>query len=115
MKTKITMYCLLAFLSLIPNISAQCTTGGWKPPYIISPDPSLFLQTINNDSAGVDFAKIWGYTNHVYTFSTSISTDFITITNENGSVVYAYGYAGLTWQPAFNQVFCYYIHSNSTC
>lgn len=115
MKTKITLICLLAFLSFIPKISAQCTNGGWKPPYIISPDPSLVLQTINNDSSGVDFAEIWAYTNLVYTFSTSIATDFITITNENGNVVYAYGYAGLTWQPASNQVIRYYIHSNSTC
>ena len=115
MKTKITLLCLLAFLCFTSNLSAQCTSGGWNPPRVISPDPSVFLQTINDDSYGDDFAEIWSYTNHVYTFSTSIATDYITITNANGTTVYASGYAGLTYQPAFNQILRYYIHSNSSC
>jgi len=115
MKTKITLLCLLAFLFFIPNLTAQCISGGWYPPRVISPEPSLVLQTINDDCYGDDFAEIWAYTNHVYTFSTSIATDYITVTNENGTVVYASGYAGISWQPASNQIMRYYIHSNSNC
>lgn len=115
MKTKITLFCLLAFLSIIPDLAAQCTSGGRYPVQTISPDPSVYWQVINDDCYGGDYAKIWAYTNHVYSFKTSIATDYITITNENGTVVYASGYAGLTWQPASNQVMRYYIHSNSNC
>ena len=115
MKTKITLLCLLAFLSFIPNLQAQCTSGGRYPAQTISPDPSVYWQVINDDCYGDDYAKIWAYTNHVYSFKTSIATDYITVTNENGTVVYASGYAGITWQPASNQVMRYYIHSNSNC
>jgi len=115
MKKKITLLCLLAFLSFIPNLQAQCTSGGWYPARVISPEPEWVWQVINDDCYGDDHAQIWAYTNHLYTFKTSIATDYITITNENGTVVYASGYAGLTWQPASNQIMRYYIHSNTNC
>ena len=115
MKTKITLLCLLAFLSFIPNLQAQCTSGGRYPAQTISPDPAVYWQVINDDCYGGDYAKIWAYTNHVYSFKTSIATDYITVTNESGTVVYVSGYAGITWQPPSNQVMRYYIHSNSNC
>ena len=50
-----------------------------------------------------------------YIFSSSIATDFITIGNEAGDTVIAYGQSPLTWTADADQLVRFYTHVNDSC
>lgn len=50
-----------------------------------------------------------------YTFSSSINTDMITIGNEEGTQVLAYGTGTLVWKADANREVRFYTHVNNTC
>ena len=50
-----------------------------------------------------------------YIFSSSIATDFITIGNEMGDTVLAYGEGSLTWTSDADQLVRFYTHVNDAC
>ncbi|MGH1519697.1 fibronectin type III domain-containing protein [Chryseobacterium sp. JK1] len=50
-----------------------------------------------------------------YTFSSSVSTDYLTITNDTGTQVLASGVTPVSFVSAYNQAVRYYIHQNAQC
>jgi|GEM_PF-1038367 len=50
-----------------------------------------------------------------YIFSSSVATDFITIGNEAGDTVIAYGQSPLTWTADADQLVRFYTHVNDSC
>lgn len=50
-----------------------------------------------------------------YTFSSNIHSDFITISNENGTETLAYGHGEILYTPTENEIVRFYVHSNSDC
>src|SRR5690606_26575009 len=48
-------------------------------------------------------------------FSSSIASDFITISDENGTVAYAAGTTPVSWTAPSNQVIRFYTHFDSDC
>ncbi|MBC5834990.1 fibronectin type III domain-containing protein, partial [Flavobacterium bernardetii] len=71
-------------------------------------------QIVNNAYAG-EFANVNILINKQYTFTSSVTTDFITITNEGGTGVLASGLTPLTWNSNFTGVIRYHINSNANC
>lgn len=70
---------------------------------------------VTNAYAG-EYSNINIISNKEYTFRSSVSNDFITITNANASTVYASGTSPLVWLSGSNSgVLRYYIHLNSNC
>ncbi len=50
-----------------------------------------------------------------YTFSSSVATDYITISNEDGTVVYAHGYSPLVWTASTNEIIRFFLHLDDAC
>ena len=50
-----------------------------------------------------------------YTFSSSITTDFVTIADENGTVSYAAGTGSVTWTATADEVVRFYLHLDDEC
>ncbi|MDI1257314.1 MAG: fibronectin type III domain-containing protein, partial [Flavobacterium sp.] len=116
MKTKITFFSLLAFLFFIPNVFGQCTTGSQYPDTTYTPNYSGSQETINTDCWAGEYALVnITSTNYVHTFSSSTTTDFITITSADGTTVYASGASPVTWTPTVTGTIRYYIHLNASC
>lgn len=115
MKTKITLLCLLAFLCLIPKVSAQCTTGIKNPAGIYQATENAFAGIINTDARVGEYADVHIVPLKRYQFDTSVSTDYITITNDSGTQVLAHGPSPLAYVSVYNQVIRYYIHQNAQC
>lgn len=116
MKTKITWLCLLvAFLCLIPKVAAQCTTGTQKPIDTYQATTNAAgTSVINTDAKLGEYARVHVIPGKRYSFYTSVATDYITITNDNGQVLVS-GVAPLYYFSVYNEAIRYYIHQNAQC
>lgn len=118
MKKRITILCLMAFLGIITNAVPQCTTatyGQW-PAATYTPACSGNAEQIVTNAYAGEYSKVNIVSNTQYTFSSSVSTDFITITNETGTTILASGLTPLSWASASNAgVMRYYFHTNANC
>ena len=116
MKKTITIFCLLAFLYFIPNAVAQCTTGDLFPASTFTPNCNGNYQTITSQSYAGEYTNVNVVANRQYSFSSSVTTDYITITNANGTVTYASGVQPVIWDSGNTTgVIRYYLHSNANC
>ncbi|OYU82744.1 MAG: hypothetical protein CFE24_14335, partial [Flavobacterium sp. BFFFF2] len=95
---------------------AGCNTGALYPSATYTPLNNGTAETITNGAATGEYSVIdIPSTDNVYRFSTSVSTDFITITSSNGSTIYASGVTPLTWTSTVASTIRYYIHLSSNC
>lgn len=95
-----------------------CTdaTFGQYPAAAYTPSCSGSNETIVTNAYAGEYALVEVASNKQYTFTSSVATDFITISNTAGSVIYASGTGPLTWPSgAFSGSVRYYFHSNSAC
>ena len=118
MKKRITLLCLLAYLCFINNTIAQCNTAtnGLFPNNTFTPNCSGNYETLTNQSYAGEYSKVNVIANKQYSFSSSVTTDYITITNATGSVVYASGTQPVIWDSGSTTgVIRYYLHSNANC
>jgi len=99
MKNRITLFCLLAFLCFIPNAVAQCTTAtnGLFPATTYTPNCSGNYETLTSQSYTGEYSNVNVIANKQYSFSSSVTNDYITVTNATGTVVYASGTQPVIW------------------
>ena len=95
-------YCLTA-----PN--GQYPSGNYTPVCLGSPE------TITSAAWTGEYSKVSVTAGTQYTFSSTISTDFITISDTNGLVPYVSGTGSLTWTAPANEVVRFYLHNGSDC
>ena len=118
MNKKITLICLLVFLYFIPTAVAQCTsaTYGLFPANTYTPNCNGNYQTITSQSYAGEYSNVNVVANRQYSFSSSVTTDYITITNATGTVTYASGVQPVIWDSGSTTgVIRYYLHSNTNC
>ncbi|WP_298117599.1 fibronectin type III domain-containing protein [Flavobacterium sp.] len=118
MKKRIILICLLAFLYFIPSAVAQCTTAtnGLFPSNTFTPACNGNYETITSQSWTGEYSNVNVIANKQYSFSSSVTTDYITITNATGTVVYASGTQPVIWDSgSITGGIRYYLHSNATC
>ena len=118
MKKKITFFCLLAFVCIFNSSVAQCVSAanGVFPSNTYTPSCSGNYETITSQSWASEYSNLNVIANKQYSFSSSVTTDFITITNATGSVIYASGTQPVVWDSGSTTgVIRYYLHSNANC
>ena len=72
-------------------------------------------QIVTNAWAG-EFTNVNIQSNKQYTFTSSIATDYITITNATGTTVFASGVTPLVWNSNVTTgLIRYYLHTNANC
>lgn len=109
------MLCLLAFLLFIPKITAQCTTGIQYPVDTYQATNNAGAGIINSDAKTGQYARVHIIPEKRYKFSTSVATDYITITNSTGTQIYASGASEVYYISVFDEAIRYYVHQNAQC
>jgi hypothetical protein len=110
---------LLSVLFILPlNLFAQCFTA----PYGQKPSTTQTItncdgnyQTFASNCFNGEYSKVNVVNGSTYSFKSSKSADYITISDDNGSVSYATGNGVVTWNATFTGVVRFYTHANSTC
>lgn len=98
--------------------NAGCTTAlyGQYPPDAFTPTCFGNNEIIVSDAYAGEFANVNITANTQYTFTSSVTSDYITITNADASVTYTAGNTPLVWVSGANSgVIRYYFHVNSAC
>ncbi|MBK7288667.1 MAG: T9SS type A sorting domain-containing protein [Flavobacteriales bacterium] len=91
-----------------------CNTGLQSPVSTFTPTCTGAAQTIAS-SVGTGYSSV-SLTNGVpYTFTSSLGTDQLTITNSTGATKYVWGTSPLTYVSATSGTYRFYTHSSSTC
>jgi hypothetical protein len=115
MKTKITLFSFFAFLFFMTGVKAQCTTGTKYPSNDFTTLNNGAVETINSNAYAGEYSIVTGIVStRTYTFSSSISTDYVTITDSNNTVL-AHGLSGLSWNSTISGTIKYFLHSNTQC
>ena len=100
------------------SVITGCTsaTNGLFPSNTITPNCSGNYETITSQSYAGEYSNVNVIADKQYSFSSSVSTDYITITNETGTIVYASGTQPVMWDSGSTTgVIRYYLHSNANC
>lgn len=99
-------------------VSTGCTSAsyGLWPTSSFSPSCTGNSELIVGNAYAGEYAYVNIAANKQYTFSSSVTTDYVTIANSTGSVVYAHGTSPLVWPSGANSgEFRYYLHTNASC
>ncbi|WP_308132102.1 fibronectin type III domain-containing protein [uncultured Flavobacterium sp.] len=99
----------------IPAVGCNGATFGPNPAEAIQIACMGSAEVVSQGFAG-EFTNIYINYGQQYTFSTSVATDYITITDDNGMTVLASGPSPLNWSSGSNVgVIRYYVHTNANC
>ena len=86
MKTKITLLSIFAFLFFMTGVKAQCISGTKYPSNDYTTLNNGAVETINSNAYAGEYSIVAGIVStRTYTFSSSISTDYVTITDSNNN------------------------------
>ena len=109
---------LLSLLFIPLNLFAQCFTA----PYGQKPSTTQTITTCNgnyqtfaSNCFNGEYSRVNVVNGNIYSFKSSKSADFITISNDNGSVSFATGNGIVGWTATFTGIIRFYTHANSTC
>jgi Secretion system C-terminal sorting domain len=109
---------LIVFLLFLQHAKTQCTTasnGQW-PSGAVPLNTTSAPKILATDCYAGEFSRCSGtISGNDYTVTSSVATDFITITNNAGAVVIAFGTQPLTFTAPNNNNFRVYRHVNSAC
>lgn len=72
-------------------------------------------ETITIEGETGEYSKVQVSAGRIYTFSSSVATDYVTIANEDASVVYAYGSSPVTWTATGDEVVRFFLHLDDQC
>ncbi|MEZ4799776.1 MAG: T9SS type A sorting domain-containing protein [Flavobacteriales bacterium] len=97
------------------------TEGCTDAPYGLYPSETFTPSCTNSPEVITDQAWTGEYSlvnlqfNVEYTFSSTVATDYITITSEDGSVIWSYGVGSIQGVSAGDQTVRFYLHNNDQC
>ena len=109
----------LCILFIIPlNIFAQC----FNAPYGQNPSTTQTItncngtyQTLASNCRNGEYSKVNVTSGNIYSFKSSKPSDYITISDNNGTVAYATGTGIVTWTATLTTVVRFYTHNNAAC
>lgn len=112
----------LIFFTLSLTIHSQCLTAtyGLYPSTTFNPTcgASCIFQSITTLGYGSEYSNVNVVTGNTYKFKSSVTTDFITISNSAGTIAYSSGLSGaggITWVSTVTATVRFYTHTNSAC
>ncbi len=96
-----------------------CFTGSPFPYPSATYTPAIcdgvVTNTVAPDAWAGEFSNISVILGETYTFLSSVSTDFVTISDATGVTVLASGTQGLTWVSNVSGIIRFYLHTDSAC
>jgi len=113
-KTLMGICCALMLSQTVAN--AQCLTGSQYPSNTITPvcNGVTFTQIAVDNYAG-EYAVVSVNSGETYRFTSSIATDYITISTNGGTSAITHGVQPLTWVATTTGNVRVYFHTNAAC
>lgn len=98
------------------GLEGPCTFGAMWPEKPFTPSCTGTPEMIDPQCYAGEYSMVMLQANKDYEFSSSISSDWITITNEAGTTVYDYGFGPITYTTgASAESIRFYSHTDSLC
>lgn len=88
---------------------------GQFPTTTYSPNCNNTVETITSVGYASEYSVVNLISGVNYTFSSSISTDYITISDAGGSTVLSYGTGSIIWTCPLDGNYRFYTHTNNLC
>jgi hypothetical protein len=99
-----------------PALICNGAIYGLYPNATFTPACTGSTEQIVADAYAGEYSNVNVLSNKQYTFTSSVSTDFITITNATGTAILASGLTPLTWLSGTTSgVIRYHLNTNSSC
>ncbi len=118
MKTKLQMLLSLALGLTSLNINAQCLTdtyGQYPGPYLPQVCDGVTENVIALDCWTAEYSLVGLLAGTSYTFSSSLPSDLVTISDEMGSVAVAFGFTSVSYTPTTSGFYRFYLHNSEAC
>jgi len=99
------------------TVNAQCmeATGGLYPDETFTPQCIGIREIIIEDGFAGEYSFVQLTAGETYTFSTDISADFTTISDDSGAIALASGTGSVTYTAQSNELVRFYTHANPNC
>jgi endogenous inhibitor of DNA gyrase (YacG/DUF329 family) len=116
-KSKVVLFFSIAFMLISLKNFGQCNPGSYQwPGSTFTPACSGSNENIATDAwADGEYAVVSVISGNTYTFSSSVGTDYLTITNSTGGTVYTNGITPEIWTATYSGTVRFITNSNSSC
>jgi hypothetical protein len=118
MKTKLQLLLTLALGLTSLNIKAQCLTddfGQYPGPYLPQVCDGVTENVIAEDCWTAEYSLVGLLAGTSYTFSSSLASDLVTISDEMGAVAVAFGFSSVSYTPTASGFYRFYLHNSEAC
>ncbi len=115
LKSRLHLSVLLLLIFSASTAYAQCTNGTLYPTGTFTVPCTGVPLALAADAYAGEYSNVSLTAGELYTFSSSVATDYITITNSGGIVIYAAGQGPQQLSPGSNEVVRFYLHKNAAC
>jgi hypothetical protein len=118
MKRKFQILLTLAFGFTAFQAEAQCLTddfGQYPGPYFPTVCDGVSENIIALDCWTSEYSLVGLLAGTSYTFSSSIASDLVTISDEAGSVAVAFGFTSVSYTPTTTGYYRFYLHNSEAC
>jgi len=114
---QILLVIILVIIATLQEAFSQCLTAtyGQYPSTTYVPACSGSPETITSAGYAGEYSVVTVVNGNNYTFTSSIATDFITISNSTGTVSYAWSTTPVNWTATLLGNIRFYTHTNSSC
>lgn len=94
-----------------------CLSGDLYPAASYTPDTcdGTTVNVIDPFCYAGEYSNVNVFTANSYTFSSSVATDYITISNDSGTTVLAVGTGSVDYTPTTNGLVRFYTHTDNAC
>lgn len=100
---------------LPPSEGCLSAPNGQAPFTIFVPTCNTTVESVVPMGQAGQYSMVQVTASTPYTFYSSISTDMITIGNEEGTEVLGYGFGTFDWTPDADRLVRFYTHANESC
>lgn len=121
MKSFLTTFFSLILMGISTlNVSSQCSTlfdpdfPQW-PTGTFTPSCSGNPEVISTICFAGEYSVVNVTSGTMYTFSSNLATDYLTITNAAGSTNYVFGVTPVVWTATFTGTIRFWTHTNAAC
>ncbi|MDO5510837.1 MAG: GEVED domain-containing protein [Weeksellaceae bacterium] len=108
-------FLLVMCLPVLTWAQEGCLTGDMWPSSAFTPICDNTVQHITTGGWAGEYSAVSVIEGEVYEFTSSVESDFITLADADGSVVYATGTGSVSWTATATEDLRFYTHLNSNC